>query len=222
MYSAEIRQFHQFMLLAFSNKYNYEDIIEDYIFVFKEKISANDQELLKKLFNEAHNRSIKDLVDLCLKQTNNKKAFLIFCIISLKINEKLDDYINIPFDFFDSIQSITNNELIDTYVEYYIDSLRQHHQILLKEFIMEKYKSDVTFFKSIGIKKVFLFGSIANGDYNDYSDIDLVVDISNDKYTDAKHKIVEYNYNNFGRKSDIHIYNSFTIVNRHIKLIRIS
>lgn len=94
--------------------------------------------------------------------------------------------------------------------------------INLKENIIKTYRENETYFTSNGFKNIWLFGSISKDQYNDFSDIDVVIDCENDKeISEALLLISKFNKKHFDRKSDVHVYEDFVEHNPTIKLLKL-
>jgi len=226
-YSDAVIKFHRFLLLSFSDYCNgtFTDLYRDYLKIFDLEIEENKRNKLRYIF-DANGLSVEEkivsMVECCLAENNLGIAFFVFILIAILIFRHYKDYIIIPPYLFEHFNKITDAEVKGTFLLGLIERGIKHHQNDLKELIKQKYKESCDLIHSFGVENVWLFGSIQKEEYNDYSDIDLVVKLQDDiGERDAIHKLSEFNNQVFYRKSDIHIYEDFIEYNPKVCMEKI-
>lgn len=226
-YSNAVFRFHRFLLLSFSDYYNgnFSDLYRDYFMIFSSEIEEDRRNELTFVFDGKEmsvERKIVSLVEFCLKENSVEIAFFLFVLIEILLFRHYKDYVILPPYLFDYFNKITNSEVKGAFLLGLIERGVKKHQNDLKDLIKVKYQEFRELICSFGIKNVWLFGSVQKEEYNDYSDIDLVITLQKDAgERDIINKLSEFNQRTFYRKSDIHIYEEFIEYNPHIYLEKV-
>ncbi len=138
------------------------------------------------------------------------------------MNYHFNDYVVIPIYLFDNLDKIKDKQIRVCFLDGLIRNSLKKHNIYLKENIIKTYQENKIYFTSNGIKNIWLFGSISKEQYNDFSDIDMVIDCDN--YVEILEAILlisKFNKKHFDKKSDMHVYENFVEHNPTVKLFKL-
>lgn len=223
----EILKMHRFLILAIGSTINIsiKSILNLFSFVFGNKALIR----LKYCYGQRINRiNLKhyttcfQLLDLSKNEKELLSSYFLFVLAGILMNYHFNDYVVVPVYLFDNLEKIKDEQIKACFLDGLIRNSLKKHKNDLKEKIFETYQKNALYFISNGIKNVWLFGSISKDQYNDFSDIDIVIDCENNKNVpEALSLISKFNKEHFDRKSDVHFYEDFIEHNPTIKLLKL-
>ncbi|MCF0118109.1 MAG: nucleotidyltransferase domain-containing protein [Bacilli bacterium] len=222
-YTNSIRKMHRFLILSFSNYNNtdFELLYKDFNYVCETAIENKKITKLREIFEAGCYKKNKAVILLleCINEENMYIAFFEFVLFQIFLYKYYKDYVVIPMFLFDYFFKIKDIEVKSTFLYGIIERGLKKHQTNLKSEIIKIYMEQSEELKKIGIQNIWLFGSVQKEEYNDLSDIDLVIKVDNEESEGhCIEKIRNFNKKWFDRKSDIHIYDDFIEYNPNITI----
>lgn len=139
------------------------------------------------------------------------------------INYYYRDYVVIPPYLFEKLNAITPSyEIRDVFYKSLIELGLKYHEENLKDKIKASYGEIEELLKTYGIEELYLFGSIIDETYHDFSDIDIIIKMKeNYDLKKAVDFLKKFNKNKFDRKTDIIEYDDFENINKNINKIKV-
>lgn len=156
---------------------------------------------------------------------NLKEAFVIYLYIQNQISKLVGYSILLPANLKQECDTILDEKIGGYFIKGFFYMLYKPKKYDLRERIIEKYKNDKDKL-SQNIEEVYLFGSVYKNEYNDFSDIDLVIkfkdNITLEDMLISKQTFTKYNKEIFDRRTDIQDYYNYILehdITKTIKLI---
>lgn len=223
-----IHNFHEFLLnLMITKKDNLiKNLNRCFSFSFRNKIKDKTLTKIKEIIETDELDDVKislRLIELCIVEPDLNTAFALFVISGIYLNSFYKDYVVIPVYIFEKISGITTNYKIrDIFYKSILELGLKKHDEDLKSKVINCYVQAKERFITYGIEELWLFGSIIDGTYHDYSDLDVVIKMKdNSSFLDAANFIRRFNKVNFDRKSDILENEDFENLNKNLDKIKI-
>lgn len=156
-----------------------ESRIYDFFNIFEKNgfiISTELKEFLNDVFGfpSLFGQLIK-LVKNIVEEKEVYSSFFLFCLIGINLNKIYLKPCIPPVDLFERIRSILDDELKEIILRDIFDALFLDKKDKLNQEVFDiflKHRKKITL---LGIKNIYLYGSILKDNYHKYSDVDLII-----------------------------------------------
>lgn len=211
----EIYQYFKLFNLAFS--IYFQSPIADYLLAYKEVYNENISDEALAILPEM---DFKDLVlfiwmnQLLTKIENFHKseAYFMFLLLTILVNKQYGYSCIPPVDLFTVSNRMQKKEIREYFLFSYFNSLFYVERQELKSEFINFVLENKTDFNNLGIKELYLFGSVMKNEYHEFSDFDILVkydDIPFENMKNTEKKLSNILFDKFKRQVDIQEYKSF-------------
>lgn len=216
-----------FLLCDTTGIKDYEILIKHFEYIGQIQLTPATKQTIAVSFSIYSTDPIKAILTLLdqAKWVSEWESFFCFVLATLFINYFYNEYIVFPVYLIDEIDKVQDPSIRSAFFDGHIQRVCKHPQkVNTLNRITTVYAQNKNFFIENGFDGIYLFGSIAKKEDTEYSDIDLVLKLNTDNDADISNAILivsEFNKKQFGKKSDIHLYDDFVEHNPCIPLYKL-
>lgn len=173
-----------------------------YKMVYGKDISKKVESLIPvKYYTELELFTWMKKVIKIVKTLKSSEAFFLYLLICILVNNNYNKSCVLP-DF--TILKKFNPDLTEYFLFSYFNQKYMETKKNLKDDFIFYIKNNKDKICKFGIEKMFLFGSVLQNTYHDYSDFDLAVEYNTKNINQTDNLLYNFIKEKFDRKSDIH------------------
>jgi len=151
-----------------------KEYISFYKFTFNDVPSKQLTSFIKD-FNFDNNYEWVEKAICNLNDFNINEAYTIFLFCTLNLSIKFGYQCVVPVNMKEVTQNIYDKNIrLYFFISYLVENLKRNEINLKKEFI-NFINENKEYIQNLGIKNLYLYGSINNNEYHSSSDFDLVI-----------------------------------------------
>ena len=202
-------------------------LIKHFEYIGQTKITSTTEKTILISFSVYSTDPIQAILLLIdeAKRVSEWESFFCYVLATLLINDFYGEYIVFPVYLLDEIDKIKDSSIRNAFFDGHIQRVcKRPKNINTLNKVAVVYEQYRTYFHEHGLDNIYLFGSIAKKEDTEYSDIDLVLQLSTTNDDDIANAILivkEFNQKHFNKKSDIHLYDEFIEQNPSISLYQL-